>query len=534
MQTRKGRLAGAAIIVMSSTILSRISGYLRESLIANKIGYNAIGDAYNAAFLVPNLMYELLLGGALAAALIPILSGYIEKEDEEEGWKVVGTFINITFLAMLVFCALGMIYTPQILPKLDKSFNKKELLTQLLEIKLTRTLFPSVAFLMLAGMCNGILNSYHRFAAAAYGPVIYNIGGVLSLFLFGESTAAGAQKVAYGVALSAVAYFLFQLAASYKNLKNYHFKIYLKNPGYIRMFKLAIPSLLSSAISQVNLIVSSAFTTLAAVGSLTMFNTANRTWQLPLGIFAQSLGVALLPSMSARLAVGDVQEFKGLFSKGLKAVMFLSVPSAVAFIVLREPIVRTLFKFTSFTEENVAATGYVLMFFSVALVAQSAQAIVGRAFFASNDTKTPLFVGVSTIVVNSAFSYLLYYPMGVAGMALANSISSVVYTTVMLYILNKRMNGLELGKVLDFSVKVTIAALIMGAVLYPINMVLPVNIHSKLSQVLSLGLEGVLGTVIYFGFTMLLKLEEAVNAYKLVIDKVSGLAQRLKIKLNEN
>ena len=530
MQTRTRKLAGAAIIVMSSTILSRISGYLRETLIANKIGFNAVGDAYNAAFLVPNLMYELLLGGALAAALIPILSGYIEKDDEEEGWKVVGTFINITFVAMLIFCILGMIFTPQIIPILDKSFSKKDILTQILAIKLTRILFPSVAFLMLAGMCNGVLNSYHRFAAAAYGPVIYNIGGVLSLIFFGESSSLGAERVAYGVMLSAVAYFIFQFSASYKNLKYFHFKIFPKHPGFIRMFKLAVPSLLSSAISQVNLIVSSVFTTLAAVGSLTMFNTANRTWQLPLGIFAQSLGVALLPSMSARLAVGDVKEFKGIFNKGLKAVLFLSVPSAIAFIVLREPIIRTLFKFTNFTEVNVVSTGYVLMFFSVALVAQSVQAIVGRAFFASNDTKTPLFVGLSTIVVNSVFSYLLYYPMGVAGMALANSISSAVYATVMIFILNKRMKGLHLDKVLVFTIKVTIAACIMGAVLYPINLILPININSKINQVFFLGLEAVLGTVLYFGVTMLLKLDEAVSIYKMALHRVGGVARKFGIK----
>ena len=520
------KLTGAAIIVMTATVFSRISGFLREALITNKLGTDKIGDAYNAAFLLPDLMFQLLLGGALAAALIPILSGYIEKNEEEEGWKVLGTFINITFIAIFIFCTMGIFFAPKIVPLIDKKFYLKDLETQILAVKLTRILFPSVAFLMLAGICNGVLNSYQKFASAAYGPVLYNLGGVLSLFLLGSESAQGAERVAYGVLVSAVIYFIFQFTVTYSKLKYFRFKIYLKHPGFIRMFKLAIPSLISSSITQINLIVSSSFTTYAAAGSLTLFNTANRTWQLPLGIFAQSMGVALLPTMSARLAVGDLDDYKNILNKGLKTVLFLAMPSAVAFIVLGESIVRSLFKFALFTEEDVHVTGYILMFFSLALVAQSAQAILGRAFFAANDTKTPLLIGLSTLVVNYAFSFLLYEPMGVAGMALANSISSVIYSILLIVILNRKMGGLYLKKLITFMVKVTASALIMGIVLYPVNMILPVDINSKISQVINLGIEVAVGVAIYFGVTMLLRLEEAVATCNGILNRLKRLATR--------
>lgn len=515
--TNKRRLTGAALIVMSSTIFSRISGYLREALISNKLGPNQIGDAYNAAFLVPDLMYQLLLGGALAAALIPILSGYIEKKEEEDGWKVVGTFVNVTIITMVIFCVAGMIFTPQVISLVAKGFHEKDMETQLLAIKLTRILFPSVGFLMLAGICNGILNSYHRFAAAAYGPVIYNMGGVLALYLFGSQTSRGAERVAYGVLLSAIVYFLFQLAASLRNLRHYRPQLHLSHPGFTRMIKLAIPSLLSSSIMQVNFIISSRFATFASVGSLTLFNNANRIWQLPLGIFAQSVGIAMMPTMSARLAVGDVEEFRNIAKKGMKAILLLSMPSAVAIVVLREPIVRTLFKFSSsYGESQVATTGYILMFFSIALVAQSIQAIMGRAFYAANDTKTPLYVGLVSLFFNYLFSFILYKPMGVAGMALANSISSVIYSGMLIFLLNRKMKGIGLNTITGFALKILFASLVMGLLLLPINGIIPVEIETKWKQVLYLGIEVTAGVGVYFAVALLLGVEEA----KSLLDKI--------------
>ncbi len=517
--SHKKRLAGAAVIVMISTILSRLTGYLREMLIPTKLGVGMVGDAYNVAFLVPDLMYNLILGGAIAAALIPVLSGYIERDEEKDGWKAVGSFINITILVMVVFCLLGMIFTDRLIPIVAEGFKNKGPETQLLAVRLTRILFPSVSFLMLAGMCNGILNSYHRFTAAAFGPVIYNLGGVLSLLLFGSNTALGAERVAYGVMLSALIYFLFQVSVAFKNLKYFGPVIHLKHPGLKRLFSLAIPSLISSSVVQINLIISARFATFAAVGSVTMFNSANRTWQLPLGIFAQSMGVALLPTLSARAATGDEGEYRRILMKGLKTVLLLAIPSAVGFIILREPVIRTLFKFSSkFTEASVNTTGFILMFFSLALVSQSVVAIMTRAFFAVNDTKTPLYIGSSTIIINGALSWLFFYhtPLNVAGMALAYSISSTVYALMLLLLINKKIKGAYMKDLLSFLGKAVLASAAMALVLYPLNSVLPVNINSKLSQAVFLGVEAAAGAAIYFGVILLLRVEEGMYLFNAV------------------
>ncbi len=520
------KLTGAALIVMSSIIVSRITGFLREMLVPNMIGVNEAGDAYTIAFRITGLMYDMLVGGAISAALIPILSGYIAKKDEENGWKAVGTFINVVIVAMSVVCLSGIIFAPQLVSLIAVGFESEA--QKQLTVDLTRILFPSVGFLMLAGLSNGVLNSYHRFAAAAYGPSIYNIGSALSILLFSKSR-WGVRGVAFGVMGSAVIYFLFQLSFAFKNLKNYRFKFYLKHPGFLRLLRLAIPSLISSAVVQINAVITGTFATLFGAGGATALNIADRTWQMPYGVFAQGMGIAMLPTLSSDIATGKVEEYKNTLMKGIKTVLLLTVPSGVGFIVLKEPIIRTIFKFTSlFNDEAVTVAGRILMFFSIALLSQSIVTVVNRAFYAINDTLTPLMIGGSTIIINIVLSFVFYQTtgLGVAGMALAYSLASVLNAFLLLTILNKKMKGIYLFDLMKFLLKVVPASLIMGGVLFLIDAFIDMDTGSKIMQVVSLTLEIAAGVLIYFTAVLLMRVEEAINIKNKFISKFSGLIRR--------
>lgn len=234
---KKKRLAGAAMIVMTSMIISRITGAVRDTLIAN-LGAGK-GDILVTAFTATNVMYNLLVGGAIAAALIPVLSGYIVKDDEKEGWKAIGTFINVTFISSIIFCIFGMIFTRQLVSVLGTDFPEEKIS---LTIRLTRILFPSVGLLMLAGLTNGILYSYKRFSSAAFGPVIYNLGTIVSLLIFRK---ASLENIAIGICCSSFIYFIFQLSFAIKDARFYRFKIFFTDPGFQRLLKLAIPSLIA-------------------------------------------------------------------------------------------------------------------------------------------------------------------------------------------------------------------------------------------------------------------------------------------------
>ena len=524
MKSEKGtRLATAAIIVMSSMVLSRVTGFVRETMLSWKVGLSWVQDAYNVAFTVPDLMYTLLVGGTISAALIPLLSSYIEKGEDEEGWKSTSTFINTIFIGMVVLCVLGVVLAPWIIPLVAPGFSQKSPETKELAIKLMRILFPSVSFIMLAGICNGVLNSYKKFAAAAYGPSIYNLGCTLSILIFADVNSESMVKVAIGVACSAAVYFLFQLSFALGNIRLYRFVIDWSNRGFKKLIRQAIPSLLSSSIVQINVIIAIFFVSLSLMeGNVSAYKNANTVWQLPYGIFAMGIGTAMLPTLSRKFAAGDFDEYRNILMKSMTSVLFLSMPSAVGFIILREPVIRAIFAWGGrFGEDKVPVVAEIMAVFSVAMITQSIVATMNRAFYARQDTKTPLMVGLGTVAMNFGFGFLFYRTtnLGAVGMALTYSIISTVNSVLLMILLNKKMQGIHLDRFLRFTLKALPASLAMGAVLWLLNMV-PIHLSTKPLQLLYLLLEITAGAAVYLLVMLLLKSDEALYFLRLVKDKI--------------
>lgn len=526
MSSNNKKLTGAAIIVMTSLVVSRITGYLRTILINNLLTASQ-SDSLLAAFRTTDLMYNLLIGGAISAALVPVLSGYLAKDEEKDGWKAIGTFINVVFLTMVGVCILGVIFAPTVVSMTASGLaGEKRQLT----IQLTRILFPSVSFMMLAGITNGVLYSYKRFASAAFAPSVYNLGTALSIFILSRY---GVRYVAFGVLTSAIVYFIMQISFAGQNLKYYRPKILWENPGFRRLFRLAIPSLAASAIAQINVLISLNFiSAFKNDGSITAYYNANDLWQLPYGIFAMGLGTAILPTLSEKLALKKVGEFKEILSNGFKTILYLIIPSSIAFIVLSKPVVSVVYKWSqNIGKERIVTAGGILLLFTAAMIAQSMLALLNRAFYADNDTKTPLYIGTVSIVLNFAFCYIFLYTtnLGPAGMSLSYSIQSVVNMAIMMVIISKRMNGMEWRKLLRYSMKLLGAAAVMGIVLFVLNEFIPVDfttpftMHKKLVEIAALGVEIVIGASVYFTFTMLFKIDEAVA----VKDKLFGKLKRI-------
>lgn len=525
MSSNNKKITAAAIIVMSSLVVSRITGYVRTILINNLLTASQ-SDSLLAAFRTTDLMYNLLIGGAISAALIPILSGYLARGEEEDGWKAVGTFINVIFLSMLAVSTLGVIFAPWVVSMTASGLEGE---VREATIQLTRILFPSVGFMMLAGMTNGVLNSYQRFAAAAYGPSLYNLGTALSILVLSRF---GVKYVAVGVLASAIMYFLIQISFALPNFKFYRPKLFWKHTGFRKLFKLAIPSLAASAIVQINILISLNFISLFKhEGSITAYYNANDIWQLPYGIFAMGLGTALLPTLSEKLALRQVDEFKNILNGAFKTILYLIIPSAIAFMVIPEPVISVVYKWSSnIGSERIVTAASILLLFTAAMLAQSMLAILNRAFYANNDTKTPLYAGIVSIVLNFVLCYIFINAnLGPAGMSLAYSIQSLVNMSLMMYILSRKMNGMHWKRLAVYSVKLVEAAAVMGAVIFAANKLLPVDftqtysIHSKLIEIAVLGMEIVVGAVVYFGVTMLLRVEEAI-AFK---NKIFGRLSRI-------
>ena len=455
------RLAVNASIVMGATIISRITGFFREMLVPARFEVGYVADVYEVAFKFPDLMFNLLIGGAISAALIPILSGSVSKGEEKEGWGAIARFMNLTILVMVVTCIIGSFFSEQLVVLLAQGWDPND--PQQLEMikmaaKLTRILFPSVAFLMMAGFTNAVLYSYQRFAAAALGPALYNVLCICSILFLSNGNKEEyyrVDRVVYGVMFSSLTYFLFQASFAWKNIRgNYIFSFDVRNKGFQHVFRVAIQSLISSSVSQLNTMISASFSSAFEPGSMTAMRMADRTWQMPFGIIAQSMGIALLPNLSGKIANNDTEGYRSSLLQGIKSVLLLTIPCAFACVVLNQMIMRTLFLNTAkVNEADIAITATILACYSTSLITQSMNTILMRAFYAFNETRTPMLTGVSIIGFNILLSvtFFTFTSIGVKGMALAYSISSFAHTLLLVGLLNKRMRGLNImGGMLPF------------------------------------------------------------------------------------
>jgi putative peptidoglycan lipid II flippase len=507
-QKTENKIAGTAIIVMISIIASRFTGFIRETLVPNFIGVNELGDSYNIAFTITGLMYNLLIGGAIAAALIPVLSGYIAKDEEKEGWLCVSTFVNVLFIATVFVCTLGMIFAPFLVRVIAGGFTDPDQIA--LTVSLVRILFPSVALLMLTGLANGVLNSYRRFVASAFGPSIYNLGSSVSIVLFGRND-QNIKLIAYGIVATSFLYFLLQLFFTSKNLNYYRFRIDLKHPGFRKLFKLAIPSLIASSVVQVNILIISSFASFLESGTVTAYNIADRTWQMPYGIFAQGLGIAMLPSISAMFALNQMDHFKQTIKKALRFIAYMIIPCSIIFIFLRVQIISTIFQFTNrFGDDNVLLTANILGFFSFAMLSQSVVTLLNRVFYATNDTKTPLYTGLTTVGV--IFLLCLFFihltSFEASGLALAYTISSIINALLLYSFLAKKIGSINLH-LKSFILQQIVPCFVMSLFLFFANRYLFSSNFTKIMQFIQLSWISGLAFLLYFVSTMLFRVDEA-------------------------
>lgn len=513
------KLTGAAGIIMFATVLSRISGFLRTLLINTTMLPQGYSDEFLLAFTLPDLVYDLLAGGAIAAAMIPILSGHLAKGEESKGWKAVSTFMNLTIFVMLILEVIFFVFTDGLLGVLAAGYQEGGTGDKGLLISLTRILLLSAPFMMMAGQFNGILNSYKRFAVASFGPVIYNLCTILSIAAFG---AKSAKLAAWGVVFGAAVFFAIQFAATFRHFIHYRPRLFLRNEVFKKLLVLAIPSLLSSTILEVNLIITRGFATYFDEGMLTLLNSANRTWQLPLGIFAQSIGIALLPTLSEQHASESYDEFKNVLFKGLKVVFLLSLPTSIIMMILNQDIIRVLFKWGSFSEFQVFYGGIALLGYSSALVFASMMALMIRAFYAIHDTKTPLISGLIGIAANFAFSSFFRHQtnIGIAGTALAYSIAAFINMMILLMVFKKKTGIDIIAENFGYMVKAVCAVIPAGIVTYGISMLVRPDVGSKLSQLLIICLPLAGGLGMFWVILVRLKIPEVEFINQLVLSRL--------------
>lgn len=499
-------VAKAAGILMFAMMVSRVLGYVREIALTSRFGQTSVTDAYIAAFTVPDFLYNLLVGGVLSSAFIPVFSSYVARNEEKDAWEVASTVINIIAIIMTISIIFGMIFTKELIPLVAYNFKGE---TLDLTVKLTRIMFPAFLLLALNGFMMGILNSYQHFTAPAFGSVVYN----LAIIVFGLALAYkfGIAAFAIGVVAGHVGNFFLQTPVLIKKGLRYRPVINLRHPGVKRLFVLMIPAFIGLAANQINLIINQNLASGLSDGSITALRMANRLMWLPLGVFATSIGVAVFPTLTAQVARGEISEFKKTFSMGVRSIFLVIIPAAVGLMVLSQPIVRLLFQQGLFGPEATQRTAYALVFYCIGLFAQSAILVVIRAFYALHNTLIPVLVACATIIINYILNITLMGPMAEGGLALAYSLSGIFNMLTLMGLLRWKVGPLGAKKILRSFILIVIAASLMGAVAFGTAHFAEqsLDMSQKFSQMVQVGLAIVLGLIAYVVFIFFFKLEEA-------------------------
>lgn len=500
-----GKVAKAAGIIMFATLLSRLLGFVREAAIGAKFGQNQITDSYIAAFTLPDFLYFILVGGAISTAFIPVLSSYISTGKQEEGNRIASSFINLMLLLTGLGIIVGEIFTPYLIPLVAYDF-KGETLER--TIYLTRIMFPSVIFTGLAGLSMGVLNTYNHFLAPAIGAVMYNVVIIACGLLFAEKM--GIAAFAVGVVLGAAVNFLVQVPALYRTGFRYRLTMDINHPGLRRIALLMVPALIGLSIVQMQDIITQNLASSLEAGSITALRFANRLMQLPLGVFAIAISIAVFPTLTACAAQKDWGQFRSSLSLGLRAVIFITMPAAVGMAILRLPIVEVLFQYGKFDHIATSATASVLLFFLVGLFAQGANQLLPRVFYAVQKPGVVVRVSFLVLLVNGGLGYLLKDYLGAEGLAVAFSAGAFLAFGLYMLLAKKVLKFIDGGRLTVSILQTCFASGIMALVLTGASAVLPdfIDISQRSGLILFVLLAVALGAIVYSLVAFWLNMQE--------------------------
>ncbi len=501
----KRQIARAASIVMVAFALSRVLGLVRDVVIAGKFGTGMEMDAYRVAFRVPDLIFQLIAGGALASAFIPTFTGYLARGQRAGAWRLASAIINLLLVVLTLTAVLAVLTAPWLVEYIIAPGFDAE--TTALTVDLMRVMLISTVIFGVSGVVMGALNAHQHFVLPAIAPMMYNlaiIGGALLL-----TSALGVMGLAVGVVVGAALHLLVQVPGLMHFGARYTPGLTVRDPGVREVGRLMGPRALALAVVQINFLVSTNLASRMEEGAVSALSFAWLLMLLPVGVLAQAVATAAFPTFSAQVARGERTAMRSSLAATLRAVFVLSFPATVGLVVLHEPLVELLFERGAFDQTSTELVSWALLFFALGLAAHAGLEIVNRAFFAMHDTKTPLLVSGGAMLLKVGLSLALPFLfvalgwMAHGGLALAISLATILEVVVLLWIIRGRLGGLEGRRSLPTLLRSTAAAVLMGLVLLAFLAAFPNG------NTLLLGLVGIaLGAAVYLGAVWALGVDE--------------------------
>ncbi len=491
---------------MIAILFGQLASLANRMLVANAFPAVEV-DAFLSANRVSETLFTLIAAGALGSAFLPTFTGLLVKDEKASAWKLASSLINLVTLILTIAALLASVFAPQIVRYLLAPGLSRDPQVFALTVELLRIQSASAVLFGIGGLVISILNAHQVFFIPQITAAMYQIGQIFGVLVLARWL--GIYGLAWGVIVGASLFLLVQLPSLFKLKGAYSFSLGLMDPNVVRVFQLMGPRVFGAAIVQLNFWVNNNLASNMEIGSIQSIGYGFTLMVMAQAAIAQSVAIAAMPTFSAQHALGKVDEMRSSLASALRGMFLLALPASVGLILLARPIVSMLFERGEFTATTAEMTAWALVWYAAGLVGHSVMEVLTRAFYAQQDTKTPVVIGVVAMGLNVVFSIMfskLFAQIGwipVGGLALANSLATALEAVALFIFMRRRLNGIEGKSIADGAWRVSLAALGMA-----IGLGLWIQVTGGMNRWL-VALGGVaLGGVLYLAGVVILKVPE--------------------------
>jgi putative peptidoglycan lipid II flippase len=469
--TRAVSLIKSASTVSLWTLLSRITGLARELLVASTFGASAMTDAFNVAFRIPNLFRRLFAEGAFSQAFVPVLAASKARDGEEVTRQLIDRVATVLAWSLVITCVVGVLVSPWMVWAMASGMQKNPAGYDA-AVWMTRFMFPYIGFMSMVALASGVLNTWKRFAVPAATPVLLNVATILAAWLLAPWFALRGITPIYAMAVGVMAGGLLQLGLQIPALRGLGLLPSIQwrwsairaswhDAGTQQILRLMLPALLGVSVAQISLLINTQIASHLATGSVSWLSYADRLMEFPTAMLGVALGVVLMPQLAGARATGDAQKYSDLLDWGLRLVVLLSVPCAVALLTFSKPLVAVLYHYGAFTDFDVQQTSLAMMGWGAGLVGIVAIKVLAPGFYASQDVKTPVRIAIVVLVLTQLFNLVLVPQFKHAGLSLSIGLGAMVNALWLLVGLVRRGSYRPLPGWGIFALQVTAASALL-------------------------------------------------------------------------
>lgn len=502
--SRSRALAGAAAIMMATFVMSRATGLIREIVVSARFGTSPEMASYLAAIQIPDLIFQVTAGGAVASAFIPVFAGYLAREEREDGWRMVDTLFTLAVVVLVPLSLLIALLAPLIMSLFVPNFTPEY---RDLAAQLSRILMIGPLFFTFGCFATSVLNTHQRFLLASLAPTSYNLG-----IIFGAAVLAprfGIRGLALGAATGSILFFLVQVPGLFQVGMRYQPILDLAHRGARQVGKLMIPRTIGLAVTQVNFIVA-VYLAQSVPASVPALNWAWTLTNLPLGIIAMAIAQAVFPSLSTLVAKNERSALRHTVSLALRFILYLIIPATVGLVFLANDVVRVIFQRGQFTAQSTEMVGHALQFYALGLIGMGVVEIITRVFYSDHDTRTPTIVAASAMVLNVVLASILVRVLSYGGLALSMATASTLQALTLTFLAQRRLPGLISEDVVASVSRAIIAAIPLAVAAHWMSTHLGALVASAGTLVQAVALLAMIGIggLVYLVGTLLLGAEE--------------------------